>query len=397
MNHTESEFPPGDEPERTLVKPAESVEQARQISRRQFTRLLVLLRRTFRRHIPRVPKRTTATEFRPTPLSGNFRRMLSFLKALPWILAVGFVASFFWDFPGSPLAEGVIRILTVSGLVSFATNWLAIYMLFQPRGKRAILPQGLIPSQKERVIQRLSESISNELINEEIIREKIVTSGVIPRYREKATTLVRNVLEDREFRDELKILATDYLEGVLGAESMRRLLASFLIERINESAKGGLTGIALRAYRLFGEDDFQRRIANAVKEIPAALDPMLDKLDSVLDDLPEFVDTQTLELEDVITGAILDLVSRVNIQAMIHERAQQFDEQRLENLLKNTSNEQLNYIKYLGALLGTIGGTIIWQPMWALVILTSLGLVVWGIDEALIRMMKLRALEPERG
>lgn len=368
-----------------LIKRAESVEQVRQISRRQFTRFLVLLRRTFRKHIPQVSPKEPAPQAFPPPMAGNLKRWLPALQVFPWILAVGFAVSFFWDFTGYPTVEGLLRILTVSGLVSFATNWLAITMLFQPRRKRVILPQGLIPAQRDRVIFRLSQSISRELINEQIIREKIESSGIIPRYREKATEIVRHVLEDEEFRTELKTFTADYLESTLGSESMRRQLASYLIERIQQSVGGGIAGIALKTYRLFGEDDFQRRIGDAVKQIPSSLDPWLDKLDTVLDDLPEFVDTQSLELEDLVTRTVLDLVARFDVQAMIVERAQQFDEKRLEDLLKNTSNEQLNYIKYLGAVLGVIGGTIIWQPLWALLALIALGLAIWGLDEWLIR------------
>jgi hypothetical protein len=54
-------------------------------------------------------------------------------------------------------------------------------------------------------------------------------------------------------------------------------------------------------------------------------------------------------------------------------------------LLRRTTNEQLNYIKYLGAALGIVGGFIIWAPAAALVAVTTLGLAVYAVDEALYR------------
>jgi uncharacterized membrane protein YheB (UPF0754 family) len=75
---------------------------------------------------------------------------------------------------------------------------------------------------------------------------------------------------------------------------------------------------------------------------------------------------------------------------MIAERARQFDEGQLEGLLKSTSNEQLNYIKYLGAILGVFGGFVIWQPLGALALFVSVALVLWGIDEALVRARRSR-------
>ncbi len=65
-----------------------------------------------------------------------------------------------------------------------------------------------------------------------------------------------------------------------------------------------------------------------------------------------------------------------------------YDEAQLEDLLKNTSNEQFNYIKYLGGVLGLFGGLVIWQPVPALRLFGVLGVSLWLIDEALIRMRK---------
>jgi hypothetical protein len=62
-----------------------------------------------------------------------------------------------------------------------------------------------------------------------------------------------------------------------------------------------------------------------------------------------------------------------------------YDEQQLEMLLRRTTNEQLNYIKYLGAVLGVIGGLIIWAPAAALAFFTTVGLVIYAVDEALFR------------
>jgi len=63
-----------------------------------------------------------------------------------------------------------------------------------------------------------------------------------------------------------------------------------------------------------------------------------------------------------------------------------YDEAQLEDLLKNTSNEQFNYIKYLGGVLGFFGGLVIWQPVPALILFGVFGLTLWVLDEALLRL-----------
>src|SRR5690554_4398669 len=67
-------------------------------------------------------------------------KILIFLKPVPWILTGLFGLSFFWDFDGIRINllglalpfEGLLRIISVSGLIGFLTNWIAITMLFRP-------------------------------------------------------------------------------------------------------------------------------------------------------------------------------------------------------------------------------------------------------------------------
>jgi uncharacterized membrane protein YheB (UPF0754 family) len=282
--------------------------------------------------------------------------------------------------------EGLLRILAVSGLIGFATNWLAITMLFQPREKRPIVPQGLIPAQRERVIFRLAQAISQELINEEIIKQKIEESGAIRTYREQAVGVLKAVVEDPGFRDELKALTAAYVESVLGSDEMRAELTRVAMEKIEDYAGQGLRGLALKAYRAVNEDAFQRSIERAVREIPGALDPVLDRLDVALDKVPEKVEARSEQIETLATKTVLGFVERLDVYAMIVENARGFDEAQLENLLKKTSNEQLNYIKYLGGILGVIGGFVIWEPVLALAVLVAFGLGLWALDEALFRL-----------
>jgi len=323
---------------------------------------------------------------------GRVGQVLPFLRLIPWLLGVLFVASFWLMeapltlFGRASTVGELIQVLAVSGLIGFGTNWLAITMLFQPREKRAIIPQGLIPAQRERVIYRLSTAISKELINADIIKQKIQASGVIGRYRDLALGVVRGVVEDPGFRADLKRIAQEYAQEVLGSEAVRREVARLAVEKVEEQAGQGLGGMALKLYRAFAEDDFQRRVDRALDELPEAVVPLLDRVDVALDAVPAKVEAHADEVEEIATRAVLSFVEGFDVRSMIAERARKFDEGQLENLLKSTSNEQLNYIKYLGAILGVFGGFVIWEPVGALVVFVAAGLLLWGADEALVRL-----------
>ena len=368
------------------------VQTAKEAASERTKELVEIVTRYGKRHIPAPAPRERAVAA-PPRLVGRLAQVLPFMRAIPVVLLAAFAASFAWDFPGAEVtlfgtalsAEGLLRTLAVSGLIGYLTNWLAITMLFQPREKRAIIPQGLIPAQRERVIYRLAQAISQELINADIIKARIQESGVIGRYRDLALGVVRGVVEDPGFRAELKDLAQAYATDVLGSEDVRRELAKLAAEKVEEQAGQGLGGVALRLYRTFAEDDFQRRIDRALRELPESVTPLLDRIDTALDGVPPRVEARADEIEEAATRAVLSFVEGFDVQAMIMDKARGFDESQLENLLKSTSNEQLNYIKYLGGILGVLGGFVIWQPVLALVTFTAIGLALWAVDEALVR------------
>ena len=383
---------------------AELIEQAKAATRDRARDVADLLVTYGKAHIPERPARAPAAPEAPPKLKGRLGQIIPVLRVVPFILAAVFAASFVWDFEGYSMVvpaldlrvplDGLLRVLSVSGLIGFLTNWLAITMLFQPRQKRAIIPQGLIPAQRERVIYRLSEAISKELINAEIIKQKIQASGAIPKYRDMALGVVRGVVEDPGFRSDLRSIASGYVHDVLQRPDLRRELTRLAAEKLEESAGEGFGGAMLKLYRSVAEDDFQRRIDRALDEIPGAVEPLLDRIDVALDSVPPKIEARSEEIEALATNAVLGFVEQLDIRSMIVEKARGFDEGQLEGLLKSTSNEQLNYIKYLGAVLGVFGGLVIWQAG-TLLVFVAVGLLLWAVDEALVRARRSREASGE--
>lgn len=372
-----------------------TVEEAKALTRARARDLRELLGRYIRRHLPGLPPRQEGAPEPPRSV-GSHARLLPYLRLIPWVLAALFAVSFMWDFPDVALSigtvslelEGLLRIMSVSGLIGFFTNWLAITMLFNPRERRPIFGQGLIPAQRERVVFRLAKAVSEELINEQIIKEKIEESGIIGRYRDVSLSVTRGVVEDPEFRQELKAMTAEYLDGILSSPQVRQRIVTFVEDKLEDLAGRGFGGFALRAYRFLNEEDYQRRIEQAVRELPGSLDAALDEIDDILDRIPEKIEARSEDIEAWVTRAVLGFVENLDVYEMIVANMQAYDERQLEALIKTTSNEQLNYIKYLGGVLGAIGGLVIWRPFLALGSFLVIGGVLWMIDEALFRRMK---------
>ena len=364
-------------------------------SARAFQKLFA---RYLERHRP-PPVRPDAGYPEPPRSSGSYRWVLPILRAVPFLLFAAFLGSFAWDFNGLVLPffgwtyplEGLLRIVAVSGLIGFLTNWLAITMLFQPRQQRPILGQGLVPAQRDRIAFRLAQAVANDLLNEEVIKQKVHESGIIPRYRELGVQMVTDVTRDPDFRAELKQVTTSYAHQLLRRKDVRDRISDFTVEKMHQYAGTGLGGFALRTYRFLNEDDFQRRIDQAVQELPHSLDTALEGLDTLLDRLPHELEERSDKIEEVATKAILRFVEQLDVYDMVMRKLQAYDERELEDLLWRTTNEQLNYIKYLGSVLGCLGGLVIWQPVFALGLFAVVASIVLGLDELLFRTQRTAA------
>ena len=300
-----------------------------------------------KKYIPQSDGKLIETEVPPL-VRGNHDIILKYLRFIPLILASLFALSFFWDFPSQVLKlfglelplSGVLRITAVSGLIGYGTNWLAVTMLFQPRTKRPIFGQGLIPAQRERVIFRMAQNVSKELINADIIKQRIKESGAIKKYQERTTETVKEILSDEEFKADLRDILRVHLDKIVSSDEVREKAAKIISEKVEEYAGSGFKGIALKTYRFFREDDFKKQIEKAIADLPKSIDHAFADLDLLLNKIPEKMETHSDKIEEWASSTIMGMVERVDIYGIIKTNMEQFDDSRLEYLIKSSSNKQ---------------------------------------------------------
>lgn len=342
-----------------------------------------------------LPDRKPAEEVPTAPDSG-FSVGLFLLKVLPWITGAGFILSLFWDFSGTvpvPFREslelnGLLRMLTVSGLIGFGTNWLAIKMLFHPRHRRPLLGQGLIPSRKQRIALKLGESISREIINPELILEQIRDSGLVRHHRENLTRTIREIINQPEFVNDVIDMAEHYIQGFIRSDEFKKNIKQF-VKGIDFEEVGGLEGGVLKLYRLFsGDKDVSERLEELVDSMTFTMDHYEDQLLDYLQHLPDTMEKRGDVLEEAVLNGVLFLVEQINVQEIITDNLRKLDEIRLERLLLNSTSDQLQYIQYLGCFLGILGGFLIWEPFVTLLVLGTLAGTIFGLDYLLLRFSR---------
>ncbi|HKI45124.1 MAG TPA: DUF445 family protein [Balneolales bacterium] len=338
----------------------------------------------------------TASEKRndPDQQKTNHPYLMGFLLGFPYFLLLVFIFSFFWDFAGYSFTiagmtfrlDGILRIITVSGLIGFGTNWLAITMLFRPLKKRPLLGQGLIPAQKERIAYRLAQAVSRDLINPELIKAKIDDFDMISKYRKQWLGHIRHVTGNADFREELKDMILWYVGEQLNNDELREKIAKSLIDQLERGVEHSqFERFALKTYRLIRGREMVNIVEHSLLSIPEALKDEMQHLDELLDTLPEHLETHSESIESVVTHLIFTLISELDVHDMIEENILGMDESQLEGLIKGTTNEQLRYIQYLGAVLGTIGGLVIWEPVLSIIFLIAASSILVLADSLLHR------------
>lgn len=319
-----------------------------------------------------------------------------FLKIIPWMLAVTFILSFFFDFQGSNLQffgltlrfDGIMRILSVSGMIGFLTNWVAILMLFRPQHRRPLLGQGLIPAQKDVIAEKLSNAVNKNLINPDQIKAKLSQTGILSTVITEIESGITDLSDDEEFRDELFRVLSDSAKEYLSDDDVKNQIRTILINHIDGSFKErSLEKYIYGLYKSIRKDQLNLIINNAIESVPGTIYEHRESFNTTLKSLPDSISSNRDRIEAFLIGGIYDVLHRIDLKSLIKENLNKYDEGKLENLIQESTIDQLNYIKYLGAVLGVLGGLIIWNPLISFIVL---GVFVGGYFLADVLIFNLR-------
>ena len=127
----------------------------------------------------------------------------------------------------------------------------------------------------------------------------------------------------------------------------------------------------------------QHIIEEALIQIPTSVEDGLNKMDELLDQLPQKIDEHSEAIENIVTSLLYKLINQLDVHKLVEENLRSYDEQHIANIIRTATNEQLRYIQYLGAVLGFIGGFIIWEPLLSVIVLAVLFGALLVLDQLL--------------
>lgn len=306
------------------------------------------------------------------------------LKVFMPICATTFLLSFLWDW------HGLIRSCSVAGMIGFATNWVAIKMLFWPRESRPIFGQGLIPSQRDQLIKKVADEVLENLINEELILTRIEEMRIVQRLSSSAIDKLEEVTRDPEFKDDLRRVILTWVADLTSDPEFRSRLAARAERTIEDFAGQGMRNWAVRKLKNTWRPSLVKLLNREIEDLDSTIDDALENLDELLEHFPRALADRQENIDQVLSRMLVGLVREVDVRAIVLEQLSTVTTEQLERGFKEFSDDKLSFITLLGGVLGIVGGTVIVWPLPSIALLSTLGLTLLLLDLAAQPLMKSR-------
>jgi uncharacterized membrane protein YheB (UPF0754 family) len=288
----------------------------------------------------------------------------------------------------------------VGAVIGCFTNYIAIRMMFRPHTAKYFMgihipfTPGIIPKEKSRIASSIGKAVSENLMNREVLEKNLLSDEMLSKMddainefvttqgandetieqfaahylpsediavmRENTTTgmvkMIAGKLQDSALGDNIAHMAIEHvmektrnsIAGLLGADkivnAVAKPLESLLAKHINEILK----------------NNSQQMVENLVQTETDRL------MDMTMSDLIKGHDEQVAQIKSgifsayrvIITEHLPRILQDINISAIIEDRINDMEMAEAEKIILDVMRKELRAIVWLGALLGSIMGTV---------------------------------------
>lgn len=289
--------------------------------------------------------------------------------------------------------------VSIGGLVGFATNWVAIKMLFHPR-VRVFGVQGVVPKRRLELARSVGETLEEHLISGDRMHRLLLDSGAVDQAIERIAAHIPGLLADEDARKliEAEVDRTIHstMEDIIRAS--KASLKANARSTVNAALAGGGAAAMFAKLGPLAAALAGGLTAGGMKA--GLLDPVIDKVvDKLAEDLVQheslgavgkrFVATLPQRTGEVLSndkvrarlrGLIGDmageLVNAVDVAGLIESELLARDEGELEALIDRVAANELSFIQVAGGGLGMIAGLALIWPWLLIPIGAVFGLMV---------------------
>ena len=288
----------------------------------------------------------------------------------------------------------------VGAVIGYITNDIAIRMLFRPHQAKYIMgihvpfTPGIIPKEKARIAGAIGKAVSENLMNREVLEKSLLSDDML----EKIGNAIDEFVSTQSSNDEtieqfalhylssedINAMRNDVTGGIvklvtakLQNSDLGCSIAHMAIEHVMEKTRNSVVG-------LFGADRFVAGLAQPIEKLLAkhineilqnnSQQMIQDLVNNETDELMGMTMSQLTTGRDeqvtqikrgvlnayrtIITEHLPRILQDIDISAIIEQRINEMDMNEAEAIILDVMKKELRAIVWLGALLGSIMGTV---------------------------------------
>ncbi len=288
----------------------------------------------------------------------------------------------------------------VGAAIGYFTNYIALRMLFRPHQAKYFMgihipfTPGIIPKEKHRIAASIGKAVSENLMNREVLEKSLLSDDMLSKVGsaidEFVTTQSGNDETIEQFArqyltdDDINSMRTDVSNGIvkmitskLQDNSLGDKIAHMATEHALEKTRNSLAG-------RFGADMLVQAVAQPIEKIMAKhINEILqnnsqqmiqglvtEESNHLMGLTMQELMTDHAEQVAQIKGGILNayrviitehlprILQDIDISTIIEQRINEMDMEEAEAIILDVMKKELRAIVWLGALLGSIMGTI---------------------------------------
>lgn len=284
----------------------------------------------------------------------------------------------------------------IGAVIGYATNWVAVKMLFRPRkeicvfGRRLPFTPGVIPRGKARLARAIGRAVEEQLLTAEVLKEVLLSSEKKERLRSEVFAFLekerkseeslrqaaqRLLPEERidDFVESAEEIVTDMVYDKVLQMNVGEIIADKVMESAREKLKDSMFGMMLGGSVLepivrqveekinayvaeYGRGVIEQMVLEESEKLQAkTVGETLCRVEEYGVDIPSVVLAQ---YETMVSEKLPQILGSLHLSAVVEERINAMEVEQVEELMLSIMKKELSAVVNLGALIGLILGLI---------------------------------------
>ena len=284
----------------------------------------------------------------------------------------------------------------VGAIVGYCTNLIAVKMLFWPLkevrifGFRVPFTPGVIPKEKNRIIDKVARTIGEELLSADYIAKEVLNDNVRQKFVKAAIeyknkvinadatlgSFVDNYVDPEKFNsasEKGKKLLCKHIYDSIVAKDPSSMIIQKVVEAVKEKLRGGLLSVVISdSFIANMADGFKVKIDDYIENdlYDFIYEKINEQFDIILDKKPsdvsftKMIDDEMIEkfvlkaFDEIIVPEVSKMITSVDIPTIVSNKMEKMNVKELEEVLLSVLKRELGYIINFGLIIGFIIGLI---------------------------------------